>query len=66
MEIIINGQPKTFASPINLQDLITTLQPDSRFVIAELNGQIMKKPTWESTLVNGGDKIELVNFVGGG
>lgn len=66
MKIIVNGQEKEVAADFNLKQLIEHFRKDSRHVIAEVNGQIVKTPTWEDRQLFSGDRIELVNFVGGG
>jgi thiamine biosynthesis protein ThiS len=35
-------------------------------VAAELNGMVVRRGQWAETLLNEGDKIEIVHFVGGG
>ncbi len=66
MKIILNGQPKELTSKLNLKDLIGQFCKDTRHVIAEVNGDIVKAATWEQRHINDGDTVELVNFVGGG
>ena len=36
------------------------------FIAVEVNGRIIKKDEYSSTQLNDGDKVEVVNFVGGG
>ena len=66
MQITINGQPKNFNSPTQLSDVIAQFCKNTSRVIAELNGDIVKKTSWNTTSIKDGDNIELVNFVGGG
>lgn len=66
MKITINGQPREIAAQPDLHSIIAVCLPDNRYVLAELNGEIIKKPLWAITPVREGDKLELVNFVGGG
>ena len=66
MKITINGQPKNFNSPTQLNDVIAQFCKSSSRVIAELNGDIVKKTSWNITSVKDGDTVELVSFVGGG
>ena len=66
MQITINGQSKNFSSPMQLNDVITQFCKDTSRVIAELNGDIVKKTSWNTTSIKNGDNIELVSFVGGG
>jgi sulfur carrier protein len=69
MDLIINGQPRTFpelAAGATLQDLLTALALQSDRVAVEHNGSIVSRPAWPSTPVTNGDKFEIVHFVGGG
>jgi thiamine biosynthesis protein ThiS len=64
--ITLNGEPHTLDGPLSVTDLLTRLSIDPRRVAVEYNFVILKRPMFEVTLVNEGDRIEIVNFVGGG
>ena len=66
MLITLNGEPHTLDGPLSVADLLTRLSIDPRRVAVEYNFVILKRPMFEVTLVNEGDRIEIVNFVGGG
>ena len=66
MPVIINGQEKTFAKDCPLQTIIGSFNKDPKHIIAEVNGELIKTPYWPQTLINDGDRIELVTLVGGG
>jgi len=66
MSLIVNGQTKQLPSPAILAQLIKDICADDRHVIIEHNGQIVRRPDWNSTTVKPGDTIELVTLVGGG
>jgi thiamine biosynthesis protein ThiS len=69
MDLLINGQPRTFpelTAGATLQDLLTALALQSDRVAVEHNGSIVSRPAWPSTPVTDGDKFEIVHFVGGG
>ena len=65
-KITLNGKHKEFSSQPNLNDLIGQCCQDTRHVIAELNGQIIKNPAWKNTQIKDGDTVELISMVGGG
>jgi thiamine biosynthesis protein ThiS len=46
--------------------LLAHLDVDARRVAVELNLVVLKRAAFDSTLVNEGDEVEIVNFVGGG
>jgi thiamine biosynthesis protein ThiS len=64
--IQLNGDPYKVVGPITVSDLLALLEIDSRRVAVEHNLTVLKRATFESTVVNEGDAIEIVNFVGGG
>jgi len=65
MEIIVNGEARTI-TPISMLELLRSLDIDPRRVAVELNHDILPKGEYESTILNAGDRIEIVHFVGGG
>ena len=66
IKIVLNGKEKELSTDSNLKTLISQCCQDPQHVIAEVNGQIIKKQIWETTSLTQGDAIELVNMVGGG
>jgi sulfur carrier protein len=66
MKITINGNEKEFNNPIALEDLVGQFCKNSKHVIAEVNGEILRAPQWAGRSIKEGDSIELVSFVGGG
>jgi len=66
MQMILNGAPREIPGPDTQQGVIDALVQDSGRVIAELNGMIVKRGDWPTVLVQNGDSLELVSFVGGG
>jgi thiamine biosynthesis protein ThiS len=64
--ITLNGEPYEIDEPLSVADLLIRLEIDYRRVAVEHNQTILKRDTFERTLVNGGDRVEIVNFVGGG
>ena len=66
MLITLNGEPYELDEPLSVADLLVKLAIDSRRVAVEHNFTILKRPLFDETRVNEGDRIEIVNFVGGG
>ena len=64
--ITLNGEPHTLDGPLSVADLLTRLSIDPRRVAVEHNFSILKRQLFAVTLINEGDRIEIVNFVGGG
>ena len=69
MLLVINGQTRTL-DEINktstVADLIAALGMQAERVAVERNGEIVSRSTWASTTVMEGDRLEIVQFVGGG
>jgi len=66
MIIKLNGQEKEVSSSSSLMDIVHEFCKDPNNVITEINEEIIKKPDWKDASLNAGDRIELINFVGGG
>jgi len=66
MTLIINGETKEFDDSFSLQDIITNLQIENKVMAAAVNMNIVKKDEWSSFIPKNDDKIELLQFVGGG
>ena len=64
--ITLNGDALELSAPMNVSELLEHLNIDSRRVAVEHNLVVLKRAAFESTIVNTGDQIEIVNFVGGG
>ncbi len=65
----INGQARTFAelaSGASLQDLIVTLGLKGDRIAIERNGGIVTRDERSHTVLEDGDRLEIVHFVGGG
>ena len=54
------------AAPLSLNALLEHLQIDPRRVAVERNFVVIKRDAYVTTIVDEGDQIEIVNFVGGG
>jgi sulfur carrier protein len=66
MQLFINGDEKTFDSPLSLAELIEQLGMKGDRVAVELNREIVARTYWTETSLNDGDRLEIVHFVGGG
>ncbi len=66
LSIIVNGESRELAEPITLAQLIASLDLKPEQVAIELNQVVIRRVSWENTLLQHGDRIEIVHFVGGG
>jgi thiamine biosynthesis protein ThiS len=66
LRITLNGEPYDLDEPLSVADLLVRLAIDPRRVAVEHNLVVLKRAAFDTTEVNEGDQIEIVNFVGGG
>jgi sulfur carrier protein len=69
MRVRINGQDRQFMeldSDSSLSRLVALLSMKPDRIAVERNGEIVPRSTWETTALEEGDKLEIVQFVGGG
>jgi thiamine biosynthesis protein ThiS len=66
MKLHINGDQKTFPSPLTLAGLVESLAMKPDRVAVELNRDIVPRDRWTQTELHDGDRLEIVHFVGGG
>jgi thiamine biosynthesis protein ThiS len=64
--ITLNGEPYELDQPLSVADLLMKLAIDPRRVAVEHNLTILRRHRFADTMVHEGDRIEIVNFVGGG
>lgn len=61
----INGEYHDIAGK-NLSDYLEKTSYDPRRIAVERNGNIVPKSSYKETVLNDGDSVEIVSFVGGG
>ncbi|MBK8465206.1 MAG: sulfur carrier protein ThiS [Chloracidobacterium sp.] len=66
VNILLNGETREVPDEIKLEQLLDLFSLPKQRVAIELNGAVVRRADWHETLVNKGDKIEVVHFVGGG
>ncbi len=66
MNLIVNGENKDFAKNCTLQTIIDELKVEEKVMAAAVNMKIIKKDEWNKFIVKENDKLELLQFVGGG
>jgi len=66
MEIQVNGETRKIPEGTDLQSLIDELQIAQKVMAAAVNMEIVKKERWREHILQEGDRVELLHFVGGG
>lgn len=62
----VNGESRTCSPQTLLPQLLEQLDLNPRLIAVEYNGEILHRQFWDKTLMQEGDKIEIVTIVGGG
>ena len=66
LTICLNGDPFDLDGPVSVSALLVQLGIDSRRVAVEHNLVVLKRSLFDETVLQNGDQVEVVNFVGGG
>lgn len=66
MKIIVNGSERALEGAPTLQSLLDTFGTPAKRCAVELNGEIVPKAALGATALKEGDRIEIIQFVGGG
>ncbi len=64
--IVVNGKPTTVAASTSVASFLTGKGLPAKLVIVERNGEILNRSAYETTLLQPGDRLEVVHAVGGG
>lgn len=65
MQLIINGEIKQTGSK-TIQALLLELGIEDKVMAAAVNMDVVKKDMWDSFQLNENDRVEFLQFVGGG
>lgn len=66
LTLTVNGKTRTYQNLESLLELLQHLQFDPERVAIEYNGAIVTQDRFATTALNTGDRVEIVQFVGGG
>ena len=66
IQVTVNGAAHRLDAPLNVQQLLEQLAMAGKKVAVERNGEIVPRGVHDRTLVQNGDRLEIVVAVGGG
>jgi thiazole synthase len=66
MRIKLNGKPYTLEKPVNIDELTEILQLEPTQYAVERNREIIPRSLYEKVMLQSGDEVEIVAFIGGG
>ena len=65
-KIQLNGISYEINDGTNLNELLNKLKIQKNKVAVEVNGEIVEKNKYTNLILNKNDKVEIVQFIGGG
>ncbi len=66
MVILLNGKDRELEDGLSVREAVERYSPGRLALIVELNGRMVAKNDWGSVILQPGDRMELVELVGGG
>ena len=66
MVILVNSKPQEAEAGATLAALLDTLGFVRQRVAAEVNARLVPRTEWTAYVLQEGDRVEVVSFVGGG
>ncbi len=66
MKLIVNGEPREAADGATLDALVHTVTTAASGVAVAVNDEVVRRGSWTSTVLNDGDRVEVLTAVQGG
>ena len=64
--VTVNGKPHPHTAGMTIDTLLAALPGKPATVVVEVNGAIIPREAFARTVLQAGDSLEVVHFVGGG
>ena len=62
----MNGEPRQVEQGLSVSALLAQLGVSSDYLVVEQNSIIVSRDAFDSTILNAGDRVEVISFIGGG
>ena len=66
IRVRINGEDRTIPRGLDVRSLLERLELTPELVVVERNLEILERDRYGSVMIQEGDTLEVVHFVGGG
>lgn len=66
IEIVVNGEVRSAPPDATIETFLRVRDLDPDLVVVERNGEIVPRGRFGAVRLEGGDRLEIVHFVGGG
>ena len=66
MNVVLNGLEREIAAPISVAALLDEAGYAQRRIAVEINREIVPRSQYGERMLNAGDRVEIVQAIGGG
>ena len=68
MRVVVNGEDRALQTGATVADVVRSLDlaPEPRGVAVALDGEVVIRGAWSSTVLSEGARIEVLGAIGGG
>ena len=66
LTLFVNGEPQTLLPPCSVADLLIALEMSGQRVAVAVNREIVVRSRYKEAELTNGDRIEILEAVGGG
>jgi sulfur carrier protein len=66
MNVIINGTARELATGAHVGDAVRLVTASASGIAAAVNGEVVRRACWDTTLVADGDQVEVITAAQGG
>jgi thiamine biosynthesis protein ThiS len=66
MNIILNGEARKYPDQLSASELLYSLGLADKRLALEVNREIVPRSAFNSHIINPGDRVEIVQAIGGG
>jgi len=66
MNITVNGTANEYPDKLSASELLRSLGLADKRLALEINEEIVSRSTYDSHVINPGDRVEIVHAIGGG
>ena len=66
IQIILNGKPHNIKEKTNITSLLEILSLSKKKVAVEINEEVLPRDSYDKKILSANDRVEIVNFIGGG
>ncbi|RLP83495.1 sulfur carrier protein ThiS [Micromonospora sp. BL4] len=66
MELTVNGSGRSVLGGASVADLVSEVAPQQRGVAVAVNGEVVPRAGWSTTVLRDGDRVEVLTAAQGG